>query len=565
MQKPTKCAIGLGIVAAGVIGAIALKSAGGVGSGGDVAAAPVTRDAESTVRSRALSVGKCNDGFASHELEHITRSSDAPARLFDSNGSGVAADDLDGDGLADIVLGNLEGPNTILWNEGNFNFSRQEMSDRSTRAVNLVDVDADDLLDIVTTHRGAGVAVWRNLGDRQFEQLALSGVSAAAYSMAWGDIDGDGDLDLATGSYDAELDQRLRSTFLFGDGAGVYVYRHDADGYDGERLATESQALATSLIDLDLDGRLDLHIGNDFALHDMTWSNTPTGFVATEPFERTTAHTMSVDAGDVDNDGIEEIFATDMKPASTSVDVLAEWVPLLATMEELDDPSDIQRVRNVLQISRGDGTFSEAADRAGVDTSGWSWSGRFGDLDNDGDNDIYVVNGMIAAETFWYLADAEIVEPNIAYSNHGDGTFGVADEWGLDSTASGRGSVIVDLDNDGRLDVVVNNLDSPSVAFENRLCKGDSFEFDLHQPGTANTNAIGATIVVETSSGRLVREVRSGGGYLSGSPTRLHFGLGEDTAIESAVIRWPDGSTTTVEAPRPGRLYEVTRQETSDQ
>jgi hypothetical protein len=531
-----------------------------IGSQGDVAPAPSGDEAEVVVSMEPLmAASDCASTFEPMELAHTTRASDAPARLFDSNGSGAAVDDLDGDGLPDIVLGNLEGPNTILWNEGGFRFTREEMRDRSTRSVNLVDVDADGALDIVTTHRGAGVAVFRNLGDRRFEQLRLRGVGAAAYSMSWADLDVDGDLDLATASYDAELDQHVGDGYLFSDGAGVYLYERDGDGFDAARLATDSQGLVTAFDDLDRDGRPDLFVGNDFSVKDLVWRNAEGGLEPITPFTRSAAHPMSFDTGDVDGDGVDEIFVTDMRPATTDTERLAEWIPLMSTMNELDNPTSAQKVRNVLHVALGDGTFRDDAERAGVDAAGWAWSARFGDLDDDGDVDLHVVNGMIAAETFHYLPNAEIVEPNIAFENRGDGSFGIAD-WGLGALGSGRGSVLADLDLDGRLDVVVNNLDSPAMAFRNRLCGGGAMTFSLRHPGSGNTHAIGATVTVIAGDRRFVRTVRTGGGYLSGSPSAVHIGLGDVDDADRAEIRWPDGSVSIVDAPSAGQHYEVTRQ-----
>jgi hypothetical protein len=560
MRRGIAIVAGCAVIGAGV-GWYAVASGAAVGSAGRASGPPTFGVATATVIATPLRRSTCSDAgrFVRHELGHVTVAADAPPRLFDSNGSGVAADDLDGDGRADIVLGNLEGPNTILWNEGDWRFTAESVRDRSTRAVQLVDVDADGLLDIATTHRGSGVAVFRNLGERRFEQLLVHGVANPAYSMAWGDLDLDGDLDLVTGSYDAELDQELRSTFLFSDGAGVFAYRNDGSEFTAERLAPDSQALATAMIDLDLDGALDVVVGNDFAMHDMAWRNDGAGgLTSDDPFDRTAAHTMSIDAGDIDGDGIEEIFATDMKPASTDTDVIAQWLPLMATMDDLDDPADAQRIRNVLHVARGGGSYDESAERAGVDAAGWAWSARFGDLDNDADLDLHVVNGMIAAETFAYLDGAEIVEQNVTFVNRGNGTF-ETQTWSLDAVESGRGSVLVDLDNDGALDVVVNNLDSPAIAFENQLCPtGAAITFALRQPGTGNTHAIGATVTAVSDDERHVRTVRSGGGYLSGSPTTAHIGLG-DRVPERVEIRWPDGATTVIDAPEPGIHYEVNR------
>ncbi len=559
-----RLAVGAAVLAVGGGLALAAAPEGTLGSNGRVQAAPTGVAAAATVTPKPLAaMDECATTFAAHTLDHHTKPTQSPARLFDSNGAGVAAGDLDGNGFADIVLGNLEGPNTVLWNEGGWRFTTQKLLDRSTRAVNLVDVDADGLLDIVTTHRGSGVALFRNLGDRQFKQAPLLGVGAASYSMAWGDLNGDDALDLVTGSYDAELDQRLRSAFLFSDGAGVYAYLRDGERFQATRLAKDSQALVTAMIDSDHDGDLDVIVGNDFAMDDMTWANDGDGALTpANPFPVFPAHTMSLDAGDIDNDGIEELFATDMSPATTSTNVLAAWLPLMATMNELDRPTGPQRIRNMLQVSQADGGYRDVGEKAGVDATGWAWSSRFGDLDNDGHNDLYVVNGMIAFETFPYLDNAEVIEPNLALFNDGSGRFRERDV-GLDSRQSGRGSVLVDLDNDGRLDAVVNNLDSPSMAYENQLCSGQAIEFELRQPGTGNTYALGASVELRTGDGVQVRHVRAGGGYLSGSAMSLHFGLvdGASGEVTEAVIRWPDGTTTTIPSPIAATRYVVQREE----
>lgn len=520
--------------------------------------------AVATIAAVPLTPGACGPRFVAHSLDHITRAADAPARQYDSNGSGVAADDLDGDGRADVVLGNLEGAASILWNEGGWRFTTERMTDRSTRAVQIVDVDGDGRPDAVTTHRAGGVTWWRNVGARRFERTALEGVGEEAYSMSWADVDGDGDLDLATASYDAELDQTQRSTFLTGDGAGVNVYRNDGSArFTRVRLAKASQGLTTSWVDLDGDGRPELLVGNDFGMEDMAWRSdpaAPSGWAAFRPFRRTSAHPMSFDEGDVDGDGDLEYFTTDMRARSTDTGVIAAYLPLMATMNALDRPDGTQRIRNVLERREPDGSYRDIADHADIDVAGWAWSGRFGDLDDDGDVDLYVVNGMIAAETLHYLPGAEIVEKNVLFRNDGRGRFSVDDRAGLDATASGRGSVLVDLDDDGRLDVVVNNLSAPAVAYENRTCRGgQGLEVRLAWPGSANTAAIGATVTAQTSAGPLVRPVRSGGGYLSGAPAVLHLGVGRDQTVRSLEVRWPDGARTTIDAPRAGLRYEVTR------
>lgn len=539
-----------------------------VGSRGAVARPDSGPSVSATVRSASLSLPSvaCSDTFEEVDLPHTTVTDVVPARLFDANGNGVAAGDLDDDGLPDLVLANLDGPNSILWNEGEARFTAEAMDDRSTRSVQLVDVDADGSLDIVTSHRAAGVRAFRNLGDRRFEPMRLPGISQPAYAMAWADYDGDGDLDLATGAYDAELDQRLRSSFLFGNKAGVFVYTNrDADDgtideptFTRERLVDSAQALTVAWIDLDLDGDVELIVGNDFATHDMAWTLSGDTWEPIMPLLTMAAHPMSVDTGDVDGDGVEEIFATDMKPMSTRTDILATWMPLIATMDGLDNPADAQRIRNVLLAPRADGAYVDVGNQAGIDAAGWAWSARFADLDNDADLDIHIANGMIAKETFPYLEGAELVERNVTFVNSGRGVFTENEDWGLGSTASGRGSVVTDLDRDGRLDIVVNNLGAPARAYLNDLCVGRSVEIRLHSPD-ANTAALGATLVVTTPDGReLVRTLRSGAGYLSGVDPVVHVGVGDAATIDLEV-RWPDGTRSRLDDLSTDSLHEVTR------
>src|SRR5205823_5127207 len=147
---------------------------------------------------------------------------------------------------------------------------------------------------------------------------------------------------------------------------------------------------------------------------------------------------------DIDNSGRFALFTTDMKPYDIGVPTLASWLPMMATMPQRHAPGDIQVMQNVLQIRGADGRYHDEAASRGVSATGWSWSGKFGDLDNDGWLDLYVINGMIAPELFHHLPHDELVEQNQALRNQG-GTFAPAPAWGLGSTASGRGMSMADL------------------------------------------------------------------------------------------------------------------------
>jgi hypothetical protein len=513
---------------------------------------------------RPLSQGRpCTNSFVPHILDHTTRVSTKVVGLYESNGAGVAINDLDGDGDLDIVLANLGGPNTILWNEGGLVFRTQRLDDGDSRAVNIVDVDGDGRQDIVFTRRFTKPSYWHNTGaseDARFVKSELPDVNNPFYSMNWGDLNGDGYLDLVAGSYDTELQKQQGPIFSYqGGGVGVFVYTRLGQRFAVQRLANQADALAIALPDLNADGRPDILVGNDFNRPDYAWLRVGDEWTATQPFNSTTEDTMSLDVGDIDNDGRPEIFATDMKPYNKDVRTMAAWLPMMQKMTRPASSADPQVTENVLQVRGADGRFRNQAYERMVDATGWSWSSKFGDLDDDGFLDIYVVNGMIAEGLFSHLPGDELIEENRALRNDGRGVFTLAPEWGLGSTASGRGMSMADLDGDGDLDIIVNNLLSPAQLFENRLCGGSSLEVDLRWPGSKNPYAVGAQLALHTSAGTYYRDVRAASGYLSGDPARVHFGVPAGAATERLEIRWPDGAVSAVDTLAERTLVTVTR------
>ncbi len=504
----------------------------------------------------------CLDRFVEHKLDFVTNVDEDPVRLFASNGSGLAVNDLNLDGRLDLVLANLDGQNAVLWNEGGWTFRREDLPVRHTRAVSTVDVDGDGWLDIVFALRRFLPVVLYNLPDDQggrfFSRQVLSLFPDRTYVMAWADVDDDHDLDAVVATYDAE---RQKEEGIMAPAGGVFVMTQEglSGEFTREFLSYKAQALAILLEDFNADGRPDILVGQDFELPDQTWLRTATGWEEQRVFPEVTRNTMSFAPGDLDNDGDLEIFAADMKPFRTDEATMAQWMPL---MEDMDfEVTGGQVMHNVLQVMGPDGSYEDQAGPAALEATGWTWSAQFGDLDNDGLLDLYVVNGMHSQEMFSHLENAELVEENLVFRNAGADGFQWMLDWGLGSTDSGRSMVMADLDTDGDLDIVVNNLLDPAVIFENRLCTGQSLAVELRWPGQGNTFALGAAVTLHTDQGPLSRRVRSNSGYLSGEPARLHFGLPAEATLESLEIRWPDGRITRMAGPSPQVLLRVTRLE----
>lgn len=487
----------------------------------------------------------CSGTFVEHSLDHITIA-DEPIGMFESNGSGLAINDLNNDGLLDIVFANIDEPESILWNEGDLNFTRQELNIPGvTRSVVILDFDGDSWRDIAFTTQLAAPSIWFGRGEGNFTYTGSRGLSEPAYSMNWADFDRDGDLDLVTGSLDAELTMILSNNYLFDGGAGVIYYENTGTTFLDTRLRTTAQALTIYFTDLNNDGSWDIVVGNDFAEPDAYWLRLNDAWVETTPFDMTSRNTMSFSGADIQNDGSVELYAVDMQPYADDEETIAAWQPVLDGLAVLpaDDP---QQTENILQMIE-DGTYSNASDRLGINFTGWSWSSKFGDLDSDGFQDLYVVNGMIDSVFFAHLPNNELVEENQAFRNIDGSIFEPAPEWNLGSTQSGRGMSMADMDGDGDLDIVVNNLMSPSMLYENQLCSGNNLTIFLNYLNTQNTDAIGARLILQTSTGQYQREIHAASGYLSGDPSQVHFGIPEESRLEYLEIIWPDQTVSRVE------------------
>ncbi len=498
----------------------------------------------------------CANSFVRHELNHTTSAGPAGDYVYTSNGSGLAVGDLNQDGLTDIALGNIAAPVSILINQGNFSFAAYQTPLKDVRALAIVDVDGDGSNELVATRRFQRpvFGTWQN---NTLTLTDMPDVYTAFYAMGWHDLNRDGRLDVVFGTYDTEQLKEQGLIFTQRGGGGVFVYYRTDTGYRGERLNNEADALAVAFPDINHDGLNDIVVGNDFNRRDMIWLSTPRGWQADEPFHQTTENTMGMVVADINNDAMFELFATDMKPYDQSTETMAKWLPVMSKLTRPLSADDPQYPENSLQQYEN-GAWRDKAYDLQIDSSGWSWSGKFGDLDNDGWQDLYVVNGMIAKDLFAHLPEKELIESNMLFHNRYGETFEPVD-WGLNDPQSGRGMSMADFNNDGRLDVVINPLNASAMVYENTFCRGQSIRIKLIDTSVANQAAIGATIRVHVGNQIYTRTVTAISGYLSGDDTVVHVGIGDASRIDNIVVIWPDGNASEIDAQPVNATITITR------
>ncbi|WP_276500739.1 VCBS repeat-containing protein [Terrimonas pollutisoli] len=521
------------------------------------------------------------------------------------NGGGVAAGDFNNDGLVDLYFTSNMSDNKFYLNKGNLQFQDITLASHAggrpgpwKTGVNAVDINADGKLDIYVCYSGALPPAKRanqlfiNIGndsqgipmfDERAESygLASTGFSNQSYFF---DYDKDGDLDMLLLNHNpknlALLNEEGTAKLLKEDNAemGLRLYKQSngkfeditvSAGINGSQL---SYGLGLGIADLNEDGWSDFYVSNDYTVPDYLYINNKNG-TFTNQLQSSIGHnsqfSMGNDVTDVNNDGLQDIYTLDMLPEDNHRQKL-----LLApdNYEKFDlnvrNGFHYQYMRNMLQVNNGNGTFSETGQIAGISNTDWSWSALFADYDNDGWKDLFVTNGYFRDYTnldfINYMneyveekgrlqrEDVMDIIKNMPSSNvvnyifqnkQGDTFQNKSKEWGITQHSNSNGALYADLDNDGDLDLVVNNINQPAFIYRNEAMKLDSNHFlQVRLNGEAgNTQGLGTKVKIYHKGEVQTLEQNPARGYLSNVSFTLHFGLGKIEKIDSLTVTWNSG------------------------
>ncbi len=541
------------------------------------------------------------------------------------NGGGVAVGDLNGDGLEDIYFSANVSGNQLYLNQGNLKFKETAQASEATgrsgpwkTGVVFVDINGDKKLDIYQCYSGNlptekrtnqlfvnqgndenGIPIFREMA----EEYGIAS-NAPSTSASFFDFDLDGDLDLfilnhntkSIQNQDVNLTKVLlkekheAGSQLFENRNGKFVEITQNAGISSSSL---SYGLGVAVADINQDGWPDIYIGNDYSMPDYLYINQKDGTFKNEILERlghTSHFSMGNDIADFNNDGFLDIFTLDMLPEGNERQKLL-LAPDNFELFELNVNKGFhhQYMRNMLHVNSGDGTFQEIGQLAGVSNTDWSWSSLFADFDNDGWKDLFVTNGYLRDynnQDFLKYMDNYVRTSggklkrddllnmvknmpssnltNYIFQNNGNLTFqNQTKAWGIKHVGNSSGAAYSDLDNDGDLDLIVNNINAPAFIYENQTSQLKSGNYlNVKLSGSeSNSSAFGAKVAVFAGETSQVLEQNPYRGYQSSVSTTLHFGLGDFTEIDSLLVIWPGGETTREYAVATNQLVELSESE----
>mgnify|MGYP001074506267 CR=1 FL=1 len=529
------------------------------------------------------------------------------------NGGGVAIGDINNDGLADIYMTANMGPNKLFLNKGNFEF--EDISEKAgvigdkpwSTGVNMADINADGLLDIYVSNAGNLEGnnhdndLYINNGDLTFTEaaadynLAKTGFSTHATFF---DYDKDGDLDayilnnsnipVSSLGYAEQREIRAQDwkgvpdifkgvgDMLLENKGGTFVDVSEKAGIYGSLIGF---GLGIMISDVNNDLYPDIYVSNDFYERDYLYINNQDG-TFTEDIKNWASHlclsAMGVDMADINNDGLADIFITDMLPEGDQrVKSVMEFEGY--NIFKLKQSKDFhqQYIQNTLQLNNGNGSYSEIANYSGVSATDWSWAGLLFDMDNDGFRDIYVTNGVNHDLTDLDFVDFfanEIIQnmaltgkkesidsiinkmpiapqPNYAYRNNHDVTF--SDEtknWGFYLPSLSNGAAYGDLDNDGDLDLVINNVNMKSFLYKNNTDSLSNHNYlKIKFKGTKNNPvAVGTSVKLYHGESIILQELIPSRGFQSSMDYVMTIGLGDVKTLDSLRVIYPDDQTVSM-------------------
>ncbi len=533
--------------------------------------------------------------------------------MYFYNGAGVGAGDFNNDGLIDLFFASNQSQNKLYLNTGSLHFkdvtaaAKIPVDNSWSTGVSVADINNDGLLDIYVCRVGN----YETLKGKN-QLLICKGINkdgipfyadeAAAYGLdfsgfstqaAFFDYDMDGDLDMYL------MNHSVRNNGTFGTResfqgtydplAGDRLYRNDGNHFTDvtkQSLINSSSigyGLGICVSDINLDGWPDLYIGNDFHENDYLYINQKNGTFKdelTKSVMHTSQFSMGVDVADINNDAWPEIVSMDMLPSDPYIlkRSLGEDEYNLFNMK-LNYGYVPQYTRNNLQLNLGNGHFSEIGRYAGVYATDWSWSALWMDFDNDGLKDLFVSNGIpkrlndmdyvnyvsndevqakiknkSMSSTDMALIDKfpEIKLPNKFFHNKGNAAFDdMSAAIANDKSTFSNGAVYADLDNDGDLDIVVNNIADSVLLYQNKSNdKKDQNYLQLTLKGDAqNINAIGSKVIVFAGSAVETYEKNPARGFLSSMEIPMHIGLNK-VKLDSIKLVWPDNTCELLQLPK---------------
>ncbi|WP_108870063.1 VCBS repeat-containing protein [Aquimarina aquimarini] len=506
------------------------------------------------------------------------------------NGGGVSVGDINNDGFEDIYFSSNQGSNKLYLNKGDFIFEditeAAGVTDHEgwSTGVSMVDINADGWLDIYVCKAGAlknpikrKNKLYINQKDGSFkEQADQYGVASSAFSTQayYFDFDKDGDIDIYLLNHrpdfnnNVTIDPRIQQDYrpestdqLFENINGKFKDITQKSG-----LLNKAWGLSASIGDFNDDNWPDIYVANDFLESDFLYINNHNGtFTNTilNTFDHIAANSMGSDFADINNDLKPDLVVLDMVAADHKRS--KENMATMSTEnfnELVRSGYHHQYMSNMLQVNLGNGVFSEIGQLSGIAKTDWSWAPVLADFNNDGFNDLFVTNGIhhdLSNQDFRNRMKTNILNrkkvtleeaigmmpstkiSNKMFINNGDLTFVEADQkWGLDKKVNSNGVAYADLDNDGDLDLVLNNQMQIASVYKNNQ-KKNYISITL-LGSNKNPNSIGAKINVYTKEQQQSKEYYPVRGFQSSVTQRLHFGVGDITTIDSILIKWPEGT-----------------------